>query len=160
MGLEYSNNLEELERIEKLKNKVFKYIIYKKRTEKEVRDKFRDEIDEDLLDDIIEYMKEQKYLDDEDYIDRFVKETINLKNTSIKDITYKLMAKGINSNIIDDYICKNYETMIEYEISSVKNIFLKKKDKMEEYEIKEYLYKKGFSSDSISSGIEEGKEVI
>ena len=160
MGLEYSNNLEELERIEKLKNKVFKYIIYKKRTEKEVRDKFRDEIDEDLLDDIIEYMKEQKYLDDEDYIDRFVKETINLKNTSIKDITYKLMGKGINSNIIDDYICKNYETMIEYEISSVKNIFLKKKDKMEEYEIKEYLYKKGFSSDSISSGIEEGKEVI
>ena len=160
MGLEYSNNLEELERIEKLKNKVFKYIIYKKRTEKEVRDKFRDEIDEELLDDIIEYMKEQKYLDDEDYIDRFVKETINLKNTSIKDITYKLMAKGINSNIIDDYICKNYETMIEYEISSVKNIFLKKKDKMEEYEIKEYLYKKGFSSDSISSGIEEGKEVI
>ena len=160
MGLEYSNNLEELERIEKLKNKVFKYIIYKKRTEKEVRDKFRDEIDEDLLDDIIEYMKEQKYLDDEDYIDRFVKETINLKNTSIKDITYKLMAKGINSNIIDDYICKNYETMIEYEISSVKNIFLKKKDKMEEYEIKEYLYKKGFSSDIISSGIEEGKEVI
>lgn len=160
MGLEYSNNLEELERIEKLKNKVFKYIIYKKRTEKEVRDKFRDEINEDLLDDIIEYMKQQKYLDDEDYIDRFVKETINLKNTSIKDITYKLMAKGINSNIIDDYICKNYETMIEYEISSVKNIFLKKKDKMEEHEIKEYLYKKGFSGDSISSGIEEGKEVI
>ena len=160
MGLEYSNNLEELGRIEKLKNKVFKYIIYKKRTEKEVRDKFRDEIDEDLLDDIIEYMKQQKYLDDEDYIDRFVKETINLKNTSIKDITYKLMAKGINSNIIDDYICKNYETMIEYEISSVKNIFLKKKDKMEEHEIKEYLYKKGFSGDSISSGIEEGKEVI
>ncbi len=160
MGLEYSNNLEELERIEKLKNKVFKYIIYKKRTEKEVRDKFKDEINEDLLDDIIEYMKQQKYLDDEDYIDRFVKETINLKNTSIKDITYKLMAKGINSNIIDDYICKNYETMIEYEISSVKNIFLKKKDKMEEHEIKEYLYKKGFSGDSISSGIEEGKEVI
>ena len=107
MGLEFSNNLEELERIEKLKNKVFKFIVYKKRTEKEVRDKFRSEIDEDLLDEIIDYMKEQKYLDDEDYIDRFVKEVMNLKNTSIKDITYKLMGKGVNSNLIDDYICKN-----------------------------------------------------
>lgn len=159
MGLEFSNNLEELERIEKLKNKVFKFIVYKKRTEKEVRDKFRSEIDEDLLDEIIDYMKEQKYLDDEDYIDRFVKETMNLKNTSIKDITYKLMGKGVNSNLIDDYICKNYETMIEYEVCSAKNIYLKKKDKLEDEEIRNYLFRKGFSSDSVSRGIEEGKEV-
>ena len=76
MGLEFSNNLEELERIEKLKNKVFKFIVYKKRTEQEVRNKFKSEIDEDLLEDIIEYMKEQKYLNDEDYVDRFVKETM------------------------------------------------------------------------------------
>lgn len=158
MGLEFSNNLEELERIEKLKNKVFKFIVYKKRTEREVRDKFKSEIDEDLLEDIIEYMKEQKYLDDEDYIDRFVKETMNLKNSSIKELTYKLAGKGVPSNIIDDYICKNYETMIEYEVRSAKNIYLKKKDKLEEDEIRTYLFKKGFSGDSISQGIEEGKE--
>ena len=158
MGLEFSNNLEELERIEKLKNKVFKFIVYKKRTEKEVRDKFISEIDEDLLEDIIEYMKEQKYLDDEDYIDRFVKETMNLKNSSIKELTYKLAGKGVPSNIIDDYICKNYETMIEYEVRSAKTIYLKKKDKLEEDEIRTYLFKKGFSGDSISQGIEEGKE--
>lgn len=158
MGLEFSNNLEELERIEKLKNKVFKYISFKKRTEKEVRDKFKDEIDEDLLDDIIEYMKEQKYIDDESYVDRFVKEIMALKSTSIKDITYKLMAKGISNNIIDDYICKNRETMIEYELASVKKIYLKKKDREEEQDIRNYLFKKGFSSDSISDGIEEGKE--
>ena len=158
MGLEFSNNLEELERIEKIKNKVFKFIVYKKRTEREVRDKFKDEIDEDLLEDIIEYMKEQKYLDDEDYVDRFVKETMNLKNTSIKDITYKLMGKGVSSNVIDDYICKNHETMIEYEVRSVRNVYLKKKDKLEEDEIRTYLFKKGFSGDSISQGIEEGKE--
>jgi regulatory protein len=158
MGLEFSNNLEELERIEKIKNKVFKFIVYKKRTEREVRDKFKSEIDEDLLEDIIEYMKEQKYLDDEDYIDRFVKETMNLKNSSIKELTYKLAGKGVPSNIIDDYICKNYETMIEYEVRSAKNIYLKKKDKLEEDEIRTYLFKKGFSGDSISQGIEEGKE--
>ena len=158
MRLEFSNNIEELERIEKLKNKVFKYISFKKRTEKEERDKFKDEIDEDLLEDIIEYMKEQKYLDDESYVDRFVKETMALKSTSIKDITYKLLAKGISNNIIDDYICKNRETMIEYELASVKKIYLKKKDKEEETDIRNYLYKKGFSSDSISDGIEEGKE--
>ena len=46
-----------------------------------------------------------------------------------KDITYKLMGKGVNSNVIDDYICKNHETMIEYEVRSVRNVYLKKKDK-------------------------------
>ena len=84
---------------------------------------------------------------------------MNLKNSSIKELTYKLAGKGVPSNIIDDYICKNYETMIEYEVRSAKNIYLKKKDKSEDEEIRNYLFRKGFSSDSVSRGIEEGKEV-
>ena len=58
---------EEAEKIEKLRNKVLKYILYKKRTETEVRQKFIDE-DENMLEDVIEYLKGQNYINDKEYI--------------------------------------------------------------------------------------------
>ena len=48
------NNLDYVEEYDKLKTKVLKYIIYKKRTEKEIRQKFSKTIDEDILEDIID----------------------------------------------------------------------------------------------------------
>ena len=67
-----------IEEFDKQKTKVFKYIIYKKRTEQEIRNKYRTTIQEDMLEDIIEYLKEAKYIDDNDFIERQVNEYINL----------------------------------------------------------------------------------
>ncbi len=156
--MEYSNNLEELEKLDKLKNKVLKYILYKKRTEKEVRDKFQEEIDENTLEDIIEFMKENKYLNDSEYIERAVNEFMALKNMSIREIEYKLAQKGVNKNLIDDYICKNKEIMLEYELRSATNIVRKKINSMEEQDIKSLLFKRGYMSEIISIAIDEGKE--
>ena len=85
-------------------------------------------------------------------------EFIALKNMSIKEVKYKLVQKGINSNLLDDYICKNKEAMLEYEISSCKNIILKKSSKMEIENIKNYLYSKGYMSESISIAMDELEE--
>lgn len=150
------NNIEELEKFDKFKTKILKYILYKKRTEKEVRQKFADE-DENMLEDAIEYLKEQKYINDVEYIDRSVKEFINLRNLSIKEVSYKLYQKGVEKSLVDEYICKNKEKMLEYEINSVKSIVLKKQKELEEQDIKDLLYKKGYMSDTINIGIEEGK---
>ena len=149
--------LEEMKKIEDFRSRVLKYIVYKKRTESEIRKKFENE-DQDLLDDTIEYFKQQKYINDEDYIRRAVNEFIALKNMSIKEVKYKLVQKGINSNLLDDYICKNKEAMLEYEISSCKNIILKKSSKMEIENIKNYLYSKGYMSESISIAMDELEE--
>ena len=149
--------LEEMKKIEDFRSRVLKYIVYKKRTESEIRKKFENE-DQDLLDDTIEYFKGQKYINDEDYIRRAVNEFIALKNMSIKEVKYKLVQKGINSNLLDDYICKNKEAMLEYEISSCKNIILKKSSKMEIENIKNYLYSKGYMSESISIVMDELEE--
>ncbi len=134
---------EEAEKIEKLRNKILKYILYKKRTEAEIRQKFIDE-DENMLEDAIEYFKEQNYINDKDYIERAVKEFIALKKMSIKEIVYKISQKGVNKSLVDEYICENKETMIEYEISSAKAIIFKKIQSQEEKVIREYLYKKGY----------------
>ena len=128
--MNFTNHLEEAENIEKLRNKMLKYILYKKRTEEEVRTKFADE-DENMVEDAIEYFKEQKYIDDQSYVERAVKEYIALKNLSIKEVSYKIIQKGIKKSLIDEYICKNKESMLEYEIASAKAIILKKMNNME-----------------------------
>ena len=79
-------NLEEFEKLDKLKTKVMKYIVYKKRTEQEVRRKFSNIEEQDLLDEVIEDLKENGYINDESYIQRAVAEFINLKNLSLKEL--------------------------------------------------------------------------
>lgn len=144
---------EEAEKIEKLRNKMLKYIVYKKRTETEIRQKFSEE-DENMVEDAIEYFKELKYIDDSVYVDRAVKEFMALRNLSIKEIVYKICQKGVSKSLVDDYVCKNKETMLEYEISSAKNI-IKKKMGQEEHEIKNFLFKKGFMSESVSIAFDD-----
>ncbi len=143
------------EEFDKEKTKVLKYILYKKRTEQEIRKKFSSTIDENMLEDIIEYLKEAKYIDDNEYINKTVNNFMLLKNLSIKEIQYKLMAKGLNKTDIEDYIYENKEELQEYEIKSARNILYKKTTTMEQSEIKQYLLKKGYQSENINSAMEE-----
>ena len=144
-----------IEEFDKGKTKILKYILYKKRSENEVRRKFAKELDENMLEDIIEYLKEAKYINDNDYIRRTVNNFIILKNLSIKELKYKLLAKGLNKNDIEDYIYENKEELEEYEIKSISNIIYKKSASMEQDEIKQYLLKKGYKSENINKAIEE-----
>ena len=145
---------EEAEKIEKLRNKMLKYIVYKKRSEQEIRQKFLDE-DENMVEDAIEYFKELNYINDNSYVERAVKEYMALKNMSIKEISYKICQKGISKNLVVDYICQNKESMLEYEISSAKAIILKKQNSQEVQDIKNFLYKKGFMTETVSIAFDE-----
>lgn len=146
-------NLEELERKDKLKTKMLKYIMYKKRTEEEIKRKFANIEDSDLVAEVIEELKEIGYINDESYIERAVTEHVNINNLSIKELKYKLMSKGLNINLIEDYIASKSEEMLEYEIESAKTIILKKQNTMEEQEIIQFLLKKGYRMDNIKEAI-------
>lgn len=143
-----------IEEFDREKTKVLKYILYKKRTEQEVRNKFSSTIDENMLEDIIEYLKEAKYINDKEFIEKTVNNFIALKNLSIKEIQYKLMAKGLSKNEIEDYISDNKEELEQYEIKSAENILYKKSISMEQEEIKQYLLKKGYKLENIKKAIE------
>lgn len=133
-----------IEEFDRQKTKVFKYIMFKKRTETEIKNKFKTQIQEDMLEDIIEYLKEAGYINDYNFIEKQVNEYMNLKNMSIQEIKYKLMAKGIEKKLIEKYIEEHKEELEEYEKRSVNNIKNKKASQMDEQEIKQYLYKKGY----------------
>lgn len=140
-------DFEKLKEFEKQKTKVMNFIMYKKRTEYEVRQKFSRTMDEDTLGEIIEYIKEAGYLSDKDYIERAVNEFMALKNLSIFEIRNKLYAKGISRDDIDDYIAEHREELQEYEERSRENIIRKKSAIMNEQELNNFLYKKGFHKD-------------
>ena len=135
---------------DKEKTKVMKFIVFKKRTEQEVRNKFANSIEDNMLEDIIEYLKEANYLDDNEYIEKAINNFRLLKNLSLKEIKYKLLAKGLNKDDIEDYFYGNKEDLNEYEKQSAKNIYNKKKKDMDDEEIKQYLLKKGYNYDNIN----------
>ena len=137
------------------KTKVLKYVLYKKRSENEIRRKFENEIEQNLLEDIIEYLKEAKYIDDKEYIRKTVNNFIALKNLSIREIEHKLYSKGIKKEDIEDYIYTNQEELNAYEIKSAKNITNKKKSGLEIEEIKQYLLKKGYKMENIHTALED-----
>lgn len=139
-------DIEKLKEFDAQKTKVFKYITYKKRTEQEVRNKFRGQIEEQMLEEIIDYLKEAKYLDDYEFIEKQVKEYMNLKTMSIKEIKYKLLAKGLDKKLIEKYINNNYDELSEYEEKCAQKIRAKKAD-LQEDEIRQYLYRKGYKID-------------
>ncbi len=147
-----------IEEFDNEKTKVLKYVMYKKRTEREIKTKFKALIEENLLEDIIAELKENGYISDENYIERAVHEFMALKNLSIKEIKYKLASKGISNNLIEDYVQKNREELEEYEQKSADNIAVKKSVNMDETEIKQYLVKKGYTEEHIKEAIEKIEE--
>ena len=144
-----------IEEYDKEKTKVLKYVIYKKRTIREIKTKFKQVIDESMLEDIIEELKENGYISDENYIKRAVSEYMALKNLSIKEIKYKLISKGIPNSMVEEYVLENIEELEEYEQKSADNIVIKKITNMDETEIKGYLLKKGYREESIKNAMQK-----
>ena len=141
-----------IEEFDKLKTKILKYIMFKKRTEQEIRRKFSEE-DSEMLEDVIENLKEIGYINDENYIERAVSEFVNLNNLSIRELKYKLQSKGIKADMIEDYIYNHMDELEEYEINSAKNIIVKKQNSMNEQKLIQSLLKKGYRMDSVKEAI-------
>ena len=138
------------EEFDKYKTKVMTYILYKKRTESEVRKKFCNAMEEEILNDIIEYVKEAGYINDQEYIKKLVQEYMNLKEMSIRELKLKLYQKGIYADEINDYIDENREMLEEYELNSARKVFDKKKNLNDKQKITRYLLNRGFDPDILS----------
>ena len=133
---------------------VYKYIMYKKRTEQEVKRKFSNIENQDMLENVIENLREIGYIDDNNYIERAVTEFMNLNNLSIKELKYKLISKGIKTNDMENYFDIHIEELEDYEINSAKNIILKKQNNLEEQQLIQFLLKKGYKMESIKNAIQ------
>lgn len=146
-----------IDEFDRQKTKILKYIIFKKRTEYEVRQKFKNIVEDNLLEDIIQDLKENLYINDDDYIKRAVNEFMAINTLSIKQIKYKLYSKGLKSDLIENYIENHEEELQEYEKNNAEKIVQKKINAVEEEKLKNFLKTKGYKEESIKSALYGGK---
>lgn len=139
-------------------DKVMKYVIFKKRTEKEVRQKC-DKLGytSEYIDEVIEYLSQVEYIDDKKYVEKYIQNIMRLKASSIFEIKIDLLRRGINEHYIDEYIGMNSEELDEFEKHSALKQYNKKIRNDEIEKVKRYLLSKGYKYDNISYAIENSE---
>ena len=86
---------------EEAKEKAVKYLVLALRTELEVRNKLKKiNVEDDVINDVIEYLKEIGYIDDSKYVDSYLRQSINIPKYSLYEIKMKLIQKGIDKNLV------------------------------------------------------------
>lgn len=131
------------------------FIAYKLRTAFEVKRKLGDAgIDYEIIEEVVGYLTENGYLNDQSYAEKFIAEKSKLSSLSDKVLLYKLREKGIPQEVIDNVLRgqshDEKESAKKLIAKRIKGLGLDKK-----LEIKELLYKKGFSFQTINEVLSE-----
>lgn len=127
---------------ENAKGKAIKYIGISKKTEYEVRQKLlRLGYSQDIIDMVISYLLNVGYIDDNDYVESYIRQSERLLNYSVFEIKQKLLQKGIKKDIIEEKISvlenSNYDGKLFEKLMSSKC------KNMEPLKLKSYLYRRG-----------------
>ncbi len=81
-----------------------KYISRKQRTKKEIHSYLNNKFDIDIINDTIEKLDKEGYLNDDIYIKSFINDQINLTNNGYYKILRELKNKGLNEDKIISYL--------------------------------------------------------
>ena len=141
-----------------LNDKLVSYVLYKKRTISEVREKCKNlGLTEEDINEIIEYLIENGYLDDEKYVMKYILEVIKLKKKSRQEIKIDLIRRGINEQLIEKYLT---EELRIFEIKCAKELAIKKyKSCKDILKVKKYLMSKGYAREAINIAVDSLNEI-
>ena len=136
------------------REKAVYYLQFSSKTECELRKKLAEqEFSPASVDSAIEFVKQRRYLDDEDYARRFVERNRNKK--SLRQMNFELAQKGVDKGILELV----FEDMEVDEEAQILQLLEKRKysgddaSREEKQKISAYLARKGFSYDAISSAM-------
>lgn len=137
-----------------IEDKLVRYVLFKRRTENEVRNKCKQlKYEDDYTDEVIEYLKEAEYINDKVYVEKYINNTKKLKHSSVNEIRMDLMRRGIDSDLID--IGLSEDSLYEFELESAIYLANKKFKSGDDIEkIKKYLLNKGYTYSNVSKAID------
>lgn len=148
------SGLQDMDEAKKAREKAVYYLQFSGRTESELRKKLAEqEFSPASVDSAVEFVKQYRYLDDEDYARRFVEK--NGQKKSRKQMMYELTAKGVSREILD----RVFDDMQVDEEAQILMLLEKRNypgdgaGREEKQKISAYLARKGFSYDAIHSAL-------
>ncbi len=139
-----------------IKQRAFRLLGRRQHSSSELKRKlWQKDYDQKLIDEVLEDLNKNGYLNDKEFIRAFVAEKSKTKKWSSKKIKGELMKRGLNQNLIDDVLNDNvsgndYENAME--VAKKKFEMLSKRN-LEQKELRNklstYLFSKGFDYELI-----------
>jgi regulatory protein len=150
-----------MELFEKYYTYTLKYLSYRPRSEKELHDSLvRKKAPQEIIQKIITLLKEQEFLNDEDFARWWIEQRISFKPRSKRVLKMELKQKGISEEVITKYLIENEETAVN-DLEQALRLTQKKIKRYEHLERDELYHKlggalarKGFSWDVIKRAID------
>ncbi len=133
--------------------KIQSYCLYQDRCIKEVKNKlYSFKVSSQLVENIIEYLIDNDYLNEERYTKMFIQGKLRIKKWGRIKLKYELRSKGIDIKIINEHINQiNEEDYIEYfnEFSTNKIKFLKGSNDQKKRSFINYFTYRGWENNLI-----------
>ena len=132
------------------KKAAYSFLAYKPRSKKELVKKLRQKkVSDSIIDDIIELLEKQKYLDDKTFAKSYLEDKLNSKPIGRRLAKLKLFEKGVDKELIETTIDENYSEDKEFELAAKLMEKFEKKVKHKDTADKRnkcyrYLISKGF----------------
>lgn len=156
---EFIDDVLKAEEQNKVINHALKFLSYRQRSEKEIYDRLRkNEYDENMINNAIEYCKDQGYINDKDFAETFIRDKININRLGSQRIKYELMGKGISRDIIDKVLVPDYDEELDMamELAEKKMYSYRNDDRNAIYrKLGGYLQRRGYSFDIVRKVLDQ-----
>ena len=161
-----------MDQFEKYLNLALRYLSYRPRSEKELKDYLkksrgarsgsaRKNIDPEIIEAVIEKLKEQKFLDDKEFVQWWIEQRTKFKTKGLRLIKLELLKKGVSKDIVDDVI-KGSEGLVDNDLDRAKKILEKRIGRYRGLAQRDlyqklgaFLGRRGFDWDTIKQAIDD-----
>lgn len=137
-------------------DKAIRFLGYRVRTEKEIRDKLKEkEFDKKVIEKTIKKLKKMDYISDSGFVESWVSDRVSVKPEGKRLIAAELRQKGVDQKIIDQKLPKLITSKTETRLAKkVYEKALKKYGNLPKFEqnkkITAYLMRRGFDWETIN----------
>ncbi|HBG82091.1 TPA: hypothetical protein DDW69_04655 [candidate division CPR2 bacterium] len=158
IGEDRINQIIREDELGKAYDRALRFLGYRMRSEKEVRDKLKEKEYQDfVIDEVIERLKKNKFINDSQFADSWVRDRTNLKPTGKKMLELELKQKGISESIIINVLSR-IDKEDEFELAqklASKRKFEDLAPEVRKKKITDYLLRRGFGWDVIKEILKE-----
>jgi regulatory protein len=148
--------------MDKFYNLALRFLSYRTRSEKEVRDKLRTkQIEPQIIEKIISKLKDKRFINDEEFARQWIENRSRFKPRSLRLVIMELKQKGINDEIIG-IVTHDSGISINSDLEQARRLVEKRIDKLinlskqEIYQkLGRFLASKGFNWATIKKAIDE-----